>query len=159
MSLPEKSIFPDTLMGYFGLHEIILYFVIALLISALGGGPLLRAAFTALLKLFGHGTAEMVVNIEQGGEMSGKLRECKQCGLMVDPAMCPLHAAEAKQSERNKEDIASLTRDLKENTGKLWNKLDGMDTTLSDIKVAVAKLVVERNYQMEEQDTKKRRGT
>ena len=90
--------------------------------------------------------------------MPGKPKECKACGLMVDPKLCPLHAAEALQSIRNKEDIATLATDLKENTGKLWTKLDDMDDKLGEIKIAVAKLVVERNYQMEERDMQKRRG-
>ena len=143
---------PTNWQGYLGLHEFILYIVIVLLIVAFGGGPALKALFNAILKIFGHGGSETIVNIEPGGEMSGKLKECKQCNLMVDPKMCPLHAAEAQQSERNKTDISAVKQDLKESREKLWEKLDGIEEKVNQINVAVAKLVVERNFQVDERD-------
>ena len=138
-------------------HEVDIAF--AILFAALiavsigkGGGKLLLGL---LKKLIGH----EAVNISlAGGEMSGKLSECKTCGLMVDPKQCPLHELEADRSARNKEEIAEVKADLKDSREKLWNKLEIMDGTLTDIKVAVGKLVVERNYQMEERAEKRRKG-
>jgi hypothetical protein len=149
---------PTTWQGYFGLHEIILYIVIVLLIGALGGGPALKALFNTILKFFGHGAAETIVNIEQpGGEMSGKLKECKACGLMVDPKLCPLHAAEALQSIANKDAVKAVAADLKESRDKLWVKLDGIEEKVNQVQLAVAKLVMERNFQVDERETGRKR--
>ena len=139
-------------------HEVDIAF--AILFAALiavsigkGGGKLL---LDLLKKMVGHES----VNINlAGGKMSGELKECKTCGLMVDPKMCPLHELEADRSIRNKEEIAEVKGDLKESRLRIWEKLEAMDGTLTDIKVAVGKLVVERNYQMEERAEKRRRGT
>ena len=129
-------------------HEVDIAFGVlfaALIAVAIGKGGG-KALLDLLKKIFSHGT-EVNINLD-GGEMpEKKLKECKTCGLMVDPKLCPLHAVEAMQSQRNKEDIAAVTSDLKQSRDKLWNKLDDMDNTLSDIKVAVAKLVVESQYQ------------
>ena len=139
-------------------HEVDIAFVIlfaALIAVSIGkgGGKLLLGL---LKKLVGH----EAVNINlAGGEMPGKLKECKTCGLMVDPKMCPLHELEADRSLRNKEEIGEVKNDLKESRMRIWEKLEAMDGTLTDIKVAVGKLVVERNYQMEERAEKRRRGT
>lgn len=150
---------PTTWPSYLGLHEFILYIVIVLLIVAFGGGPALKAVFNAILKIFGHGAAETIVNIEQpGGEMSGRFKECKSCSIMVDPKLCPLHEAEAQQSKRNESDITEVKRDLKESREKLWDKLDGIEATVNQIQVAVAKLLVERNYQVDERNAEKKRG-
>ena len=138
-------------------HEVDIAF--AILFAALiavsigkGGGKLL---LDLLKKLVGHES----VNINlAGGEMSDKLKECKTCGLMVDPKLCPLHELEADRSVRNKEEINEVKADLKESRMRIWDKLEAMDGTLSDIKVAVGKLVVERNYQMEERFDKRRKG-
>ena len=135
-------------------HEVDIAF--AILFAALiavsigkGGGKLL---LDLLKKMIGHES----VNINlAGGEMSGSLKECKTCGLMVDPKLCPLHEAESKQSERNKDDIKEVKEDLKDSRDKLWGKLDGIEEKVSLIQVAVGKLVVERNYQMEERRIKK----
>ena len=139
-------------------HEVDIAF--AILFAALiavsigkGGGKL----FLDLLKKW-VGRESININVD-GGKMSGELKECKQCGLMVDPKQCPLHELEADRSVRNKEEIAEVKADLKESRMRLWNKLETMDATLTDIKVAVGKLVVERNYQMEERAEKRRKGT
>ena len=114
-----------------------------------GGGKLL---LDLLKKLIGHGS----VNINlAGGEMGSEHEECKACGRMVDPKMCPLHAAEALQSVNNKESIKAVSEDLKDSRDKLWGKLDGIEEKVNLIQVAVGKLVVERNYQMEERRIKK----
>ena len=106
-----------------------------------GGGKLL---LDLLKKLVGHES----VNINlAGGKMSGELKECKTCGLIVDPKNCPLHQVEADRSVRNKEEIAEVKADLKDSREHLWKKLDAMDVTLGEIKVAVAKLVVKSEYQ------------
>ena len=127
-------------------HEVDIAF--AILFAALiavsigkGGGKLL---LDLLKKLVGHESVS--INLA-GGEMSGKLKECKTCGLMVDPKMCPLHELEADRSVRNKEEIAEVKADLKDSREHLWQKLDAMDVTLGEIKVAVAKLVVKSEYQ------------
>ena len=128
-------------------HEVDIAF--AILFAALiavsigkGGGKLLLGL---LKKLIGH----EAVNISlAGGEMSGKLKECKTCDLMVDPKMCPLHAAEALQSISNKESIKAVSDDLKESRAALWGKLDGIEEKVNQIQVAVDKLVVELNYQV-----------
>ena len=106
--LPKQGIFPDTWMGYFGLHEIILYLVIVLLIGALGGGPTLKALFNAILKVFGKGGSETVVNVLPGGVMAKVPKECEGCGLAVDPSKCAMHQAEHERSLRNETQITEL---------------------------------------------------
>ena len=128
----------------------ILYLVIVLLIVAFGGGPALKALFNAILKAFGHGGLETIVNVGQlGDEMPGKLRKemCATCGVFTDPSKCPLHESEHERSKRNESGIAELWKDVKEGRSKIFGKLDTMDTTLTDIKVAVGKLIVEAKYQ------------
>jgi len=98
-------------LDYLGIHEIILYLAIALLVSALGGGPLLKALFNWALKILGHGTSETIVTINQpGGEMAKKpaLQECEGCGLLVDPTKCILHQSEHDRSMRNEAEYSKL---------------------------------------------------
>lgn len=100
--------------AFLGLHELILYIVIVLLISALGGGPVLRALFKSALKIFGHGGGEVNVNIGNPGPMTregivGKVpKECEGCGLLVDFKKCVMHQSEHERSLRNEEEIKSL---------------------------------------------------
>ena len=109
MPLPSPHlIFPSTWAGYFGLHEIILYIVIVLLVGALGGGPFLKALFRWGLSLFGHGGSETVVNVLPGGDMAKVPKECEGCGLIVDPKKCVMHQSEHERSKRNEAQIASL---------------------------------------------------
>jgi len=58
-------------------------------------------------------------------------------------------------SVNNKESIKAVSEDLKDSRDKLWGKLDGIEEKVNLIQVAVGKLVVERNYQMEERRIKK----
>ena len=109
MPLPDKMIFPATWAGYLGLHEIILYIVIVLLVVAFGGGPALKVLFNAILKVFGHGGSETVVNVElPGGSMAKVPKECEGCGLAVDPSKCAMHQAEHERSLRNETQITDL---------------------------------------------------
>lgn len=105
---------------WLGLHELILYIVVALLISALGGGPVLKALFNAVLKVFGKGSSETIINFPQpGGDVGKKLpKECEGCGLIVDPTKCVMHSAEHDRSKRNEAQIASLWEEY----GKLRNE-------------------------------------
>jgi len=104
--------------SFLGLHELILYIVIALLISALGGGPVLRALFKSVIKIFGHGGGEVNVNIANpgptataGGVMGRIPKECEGCGLLVDPNKCVMHQSEHERSLRNEEEIKNLWAD------------------------------------------------
>ena len=108
MPLPDKTIFPVTWIGYFGLHEIILYIVIALLVVAFGGGPALKAMFNVILKVFGKGGSETIVNVLPGGSMAKVPKECEGCGLAVDPSKCAMHQAEHERSLRNETQITDL---------------------------------------------------
>jgi hypothetical protein len=132
----------------FQVHHLVL--VIIILILALiatgagkGGGKML---LQLLKRVFGH--EEININLP-GGDMAGKQQraECAACGLLVDPNKCPLHSEEHGRSMRNEKDIAEVKEDLKESRTKLWQKLDSMETTLTEIKVAVAQLCVESKYQ------------
>ena len=76
-------------------------------------------------------------------------KECEQCGLLVDPTRCPLHANEHERSLRNEQGVRDLGVDLKETRRVLFGKLETIESVLTEIKVAVAKLVVERSYQMD----------
>ena len=99
---------------FLGLHELILYIVIVLLISALGGGPVLKALFGSILKIFGHGGGEVNVNIANpgptatGGVMGRVPKECEGCNLLVDPSKCVMHQSEHERSLRNEEEIKKL---------------------------------------------------
>jgi len=109
MPVPDPhGIFPSTWAGYFGLHEIILYLVIVLLIGALGGGPALKALFNAILKVFGHGGSETIVNVLPGGDMAKVPKECEGCGLAVDPSKCVMHQSEHERSMRNEAQINKI---------------------------------------------------
>ena len=124
---------------------IIIVLLVALLVVGVGkgGGKLL---LQLLKKVFGH--EEININLG-GGDMAGNPPkvECTACGLMVDPSRCPLHADEHGRSLRNEKDIALLKEDLKESRTRLWEKLDSMEGTLTEIKVAVAGLCVESKFQ------------
>lgn len=118
MPLPTP-IFPVTWLGYLGLHEIILYIVIVLLIASFGGGPALKALFNAILKAFGKGSSETIVNFNPGGDVAKKIpKECEGCGLIVDPTKCVMHSSEHERSKRNEAQIASLWEEY----GKLRNE-------------------------------------
>lgn len=123
---------------------VILVLLVALLVvgAGKGGGKLL---LQLLKRALGH--EEVNINLG-GGDMSGKPKPtpCAGCTI-VDPKLCPLHEAEHERSIRNEKGIAELTNNFRNTTEKLWGKLDGMDGTLTEIKVAVAKLVVETKYQ------------
>ena len=105
---------------FLGLHELILYIAIALLISALGGGPLLKALFNAGLKVFGKGGSEVNVNFASpgpttaGGAMGRVPKECEGCGLLVDPTKCVMHMSEHERSLRNEEEIKNLWKNFGE---------------------------------------------
>ena len=124
---------------------IILVLLVALLVVGSGKG-LASIIVPFFKKVFGSGGTE--VNLNLGGDVGKKFKECEQCGLMVDPAKCILHASEHERSIRNEQAIAELRGDLKATRTQLFGKLEGIETVLTEIKIAVAKLVVERNYQM-----------
>ena len=140
--VPKQGIFPDTWMGYFGLHEIILYIVIILLIGALGGGPVLKALFNAILKIFGHGGSETVVNVLPGGEMAKIPKECEGCGLVVDPSKCAMHQSEHERSLRNEAQIAKIWTEyskLRDENIAAQNKLrDEMTTGFKEVTASIA---------------------
>ena len=109
-----------------------------------------------LKKILNRG--EVTVNFE-GGDVK-KPKECEQCGLLVsghlvDPSKCPLHANEHERSLRNEQGIKDVTVELKDTRRVLFGKLEGIEVVLGEIKIAVAKLVVERNYQMDERSRRK----
>lgn len=124
---------------------IILVLLVALLVVGSGKG-LASIIVPFFKKVFGSGTE---VNLNLGGDVGKKLKECEQCGLMVDPSKCPLHSGEHERSLRNESGIKELGAELKGTRTQLFGKLDDMEKVLTEIKVAVAQLVVERNYQME----------
>ena len=142
MPLPEKTIFPVTWMGYLGLHEIILYIVIVLLIVAFGGGPVLKALFNAILKVFGHGGSETVVNVLPRSEMAKLPKECESCGLVVDPTKCVMHTAEHERSMRNEAQIARVWVEyskLRDETVAAQNKLrDEMTAGFKEVNASIA---------------------
>lgn len=125
---------------------IILVLLVSLLIAA-GGKGLGELIGPIIKKLFSKGP-EVTVNLG-GDEVGRKPKECEQCGLIVDPAKCPLHSGEHERSLRNESGIKELGAELKGTRTQLFGKLDDMEKVLTEIKVAVAKLVVERNYQMD----------
>jgi hypothetical protein len=124
--------------------------VFALLVVSIGrgGGALL---LSLLKKLFGGGEK---VNINLGGGMSKKQKDehpaCATCATYTDPTKCPLHEAEHERSLRNETGIKELVTDLRQTREKLFCKLDEIDHSLTEIKVAMAKLVVERNFQIDD---------
>ena len=119
--------------AFLGLHEIILYIVIVLLIVAFGGGPALKALFNAILKIFGHGGAETIVNVEQGGVMAGKIpKECESCGLVVDPSKCVMHQSEHERSLRNEAQITKIWAEY----SKLRDETLAAQTKLKDEMIA-----------------------
>lgn len=104
---------------FFGLHEVILYLVIVLLIGSLGGGPLLRAMFNWILRLLGRGVSETIINVgPQGGAMPLDAKSikdpCASCGLLVDPTKCVMHQAEHERSLRNEEAIRAQWENMKQ---------------------------------------------
>ncbi len=122
---------------------VILVLLVALLVVGVGkgGGKLL---LQLLKRVFGH--EEININLV-GGDMAGKPKnECEQCGLIVDPTKCPLHSEEHGRSLRNEKDIATLTSDLKTTRTLLFGKLEVIEGSVNEIKVAVAKLVVVSEY-------------
>jgi hypothetical protein len=141
---------------YFGLHEIILYVVVLLLISALGGGPVLRALFNSMLKIFGKGGGETVINL--GGNMRTIPKECEGCGLMVDPTKCVMHQSEHERSLRNQEEIKSLW----ENYGKMRTEMnDGFKeirVTIMSGQTAILKAIGKRPTDWEDGDDSRRGG-
>jgi hypothetical protein len=125
---------------------IILALLVALLVVA-GGKGLVEFFGPFLKKIFSRGT-DVTVNL--GGDVGKKPpKECEQCGLLVDPTRCPLHANEHERSLRNEQGVRDLGVDLKETRRVLFGKLETIESVLTEIKVAVAKLVVERSYQMD----------
>ena len=124
---------------------IILVLLVALLLVGVGkgGGKLL---LQLLKKVFGK--EEININLP-GGDMAGKppKAECLACGLMVDPTKCPLHAEEHGRSLRNESDIKIIISDAKETRKVLFGKLEGIEVSVNEIKVAVAQLCVESKYQ------------
>ena len=121
---------------FLGLHELILYIVIALLISALGGGPVLKALFNAVLKVFGKGGSEVNVSFANPGptntgDVMGRVpKECEGCGLLVDPSKCVMHTAEHERSLRNEAEI----RKLWDNFGDLRKE---MNTGFKETRVTI----------------------
>jgi hypothetical protein len=128
-----------------------------LVIIAISAGKGLGSVIEPIIKRL---AGKEAVNINVGGEMSGKIKkECEQCGLIVDPSKCTLHASEHERSLRNEKRGEELATDLKKTRTELFGKLDDIEKVLTEIKVAVAKLVVERNYQMDHRETIRREGT
>ncbi len=128
-------------------HEHLVIIILVLLVALLvvgagkGGGKLL---LQLLKKVFGH----EAVNINLGGgDMSGKPKAtpCAGCTI-IDPKLCPLHEAEHERSMRNEKRGEELSADLKTTRTQLFGKLEVIEATVNDIKVAVAQLVVVQQY-------------
>lgn len=123
---------------------IILVLLVALLVVGVGkgGGKLL---LQLLKKVFGH--EEININLP-GGDMGRKpdnTSPCMACGKF-DAKDCPYHEAEHERSIRNEKGIDILTGDLKATRSLLFGKLETIEGSVNEIKVAVAKLVVVSEY-------------
>jgi hypothetical protein len=140
-------------------HLFLIIGILLLSVVLMGTGKGLGALIGPIIKKWGKGTE---INLNMGktdDDMGRKPKgECVQCGLIVDPTKCPLHANEHERSLRNETGIRELVGDLKGTRKELFGKLDGIEVVLTEIKIAVAKLVVERNYQIDQRDEKRRAG-
>jgi len=113
--------------------------VILLLGIGRGGGSLM----VTLLKKLVKGTD---VNINVGEADVGKTSEVPGACILIDPSRCVAHEAEKERSMRNEAAISELKADLKTTRQQLFGKLETLESMLGDIKVAIAKLVVEGDY-------------
>jgi hypothetical protein len=119
--------------------------VLVIAIIALGVG---KGLGNILGPLFKKVLGKEGVNINIGGGEMGKNEGTKapSCSF-VDPNKCPDHKAEHERSMRNEDGIRELVSDLKATRIQLFGKLDGIEGVLTDIKVALATLVVKSEYQ------------
>jgi hypothetical protein len=90
------------------------------------------------------GKESVSINVGGGGMSGENKKECETCGLIVDPSKCTLHASEHERSMRNEKRGEELAADLQKTRTELFGKLDDIEKVLTEIKGAVAKLVVER---------------
>lgn len=118
---------------------------VVILFAALGGGPALKALFNAILKVFGKGTSETIVNFNPGGEMAKIPKECVGCGLAVDPSKCVMHQSEHERSLRNEtqigkiwEEYGTLRKDTLAAASALRNETLATASKLKDDTVAAA---------------------
>lgn len=130
--------------------------IMLLVIIAISAGKGLEGLIEPVVKKL-LGKEGVNINVGGGG-MSQNRKECETCGLIVDPSKCTLHASEHERSMRNEKRGEELAADLKKTRTELFGKLDDIEKVLTEIKVAVAKLVVERNYQMDHRDALWREG-
>lgn len=122
-------------------HLLIVIGVLLVSLLIVAGGKGIADHLPSFKKIFGR---------DELGDDVRKTKECDQCGLIVDPNKCPLHANEHERSLRNEQGIRDVTAKLEDSRKQLFGKLEGIEVVLTEIKVAVAKLVVERNYQMDQ---------
>jgi hypothetical protein len=117
----------------------ILIAMVAVVIALVLGGKNLGELLNKLFKK----TGDVTVNVPiPNGVVPEKCPVIAAGGLMVNPEQCVAHKAEHERSKRNEAAIEALQANLHETRRALFGKLDAIDTNVTEVKVAVAGLVV-----------------
>ena len=114
---------------------------IVVMLLFLGAGvalrPLLRKFLDAGIKRLSGEHVEVNIQAGQGDEMPGKKVECSACGLLVNPANCPLHADEHSRSLRNETQILELWKHYEELSKEMRTGFASVQTTLSSSQTSI----------------------
>ena len=117
--------------------------VLFVVIIAISAGKGLGALLVPLLKKFlGKGEVNVIVGAGGKGEAPSGIAPC-----LIDPKNCTAHQAEYERSEENKAKIAKLDGEFHQFKDKFFTKLEVIEGGVGEIKIAMAKLTVETNYQ------------
>jgi len=117
--------------------------VLFVVIVALGAGKGLGAlAWPLVKKILGKSEVNVIVGAGGKGEAPSGIAPC-----LIDPKNCTAHQAEYERSEENKAKIAKLDGEFHQFKDKFFKKLEVIEGGVGEIKIAMAKLTVESNYQ------------
>ena len=132
--------------------EHILIILAAFLLAVALGGKGLGDLINKILRRDG---ADVTVNLPNGA-IPEKCPVIAAGGVTVNPEQCVAHKAEHERSLRNEKNITDLGTNLHETRAILFKKLEAIEAGVTDIKVAVAGLVVKTN--MNDRDARSERN-
>jgi hypothetical protein len=133
-----------TTFAWVEVHDLLLFLLILILFSALGGGPLLRAMVNWFLRLIGRGVSETIVNVgTPGGDMAKEQKAVCDCGAqLVDPSKCIMHQAEHERSLENKRQIEAMWAHIEILATEMRTGFKDVSRTLVDSQKEITDTVV-----------------
>lgn len=125
--------------------------VITLLIF---GGKEIRIVIAQLLRRLAGGGTEVNLNLNQGAS-PGQIVQGKDGPVcLVDPKYCLACEAEHERSEENKKKIEKLDGEVGEFKTKIFERIEAVAETLTEIRVDVATIAAQRGVRIEKRGTK-----